>query len=488
MSLYATDSNGKLHKIAGNGIGDTIVVDAQLDPESTNPVQNKVITNALHEVNKLIEDIPGTDLSDYYTKGEVDNKIDNIPETDLSEYYTKSETDDEITNNVNVKFAESERQKTESKNLLQATVFKNGWVDGSGRFNESSTCSMIANLIKVTPNTEYTYSVNTTMNYMSIAGYDENGVFVELMYNLAQRSAITFTTGTNIHYLTVTAELAQGTNFPADGIMSYEPQIEVGNVRTDYQPYYGPITHNGDAPVVFAENERQKTLNMFNANTITRGYSLSSATGENLSDALWYVSDYIDVQGLSAVVISGIRDSGQSNCFYDANKTFISTYKAIKGYIPVPSNAVYMRINGLISQLGDGYTIITQGDVVHNNIIQGTNGVELWNNPNKSATFPSQTITLANSIANFDYLRLEYEQVVPSNGVVNCRQFIDFRPFVDGKLEILAGVYDGERYLKSRFLKIVSETQVQFSSAFQEGNSNDKMVVPMRIYGIKKGV
>ena len=115
MSLYATDSNGKLHKIAGNGIGDTIVVDAQLDPESTNPVQNKVITNAL---NKLIEDIPETDLSNYYTKSEVDNKIDNIPETDLSEYYTKSETDDEITNNVNVKFAESERQKSETDGAI----------------------------------------------------------------------------------------------------------------------------------------------------------------------------------------------------------------------------------------------------------------------------------------------------------------------------------------------------------------------------------
>lgn len=338
MSLYATDSNGKLHKIAGNGIGDTIVVDAQLDPESTNPVQNKVITSAL---NELIEDIPETDLSNYYTKGEVDDKIDNIPETDLSEYYTKTETNNEIENNVNVKFAES---------------------------------------------------------------------------------------------------------------------------------------------------ERQKTLNLFDVNTITRGYSLSSATGENLSDSIWYVSDYINVQGLSSVIISGLRDSGQSNCFYDANKTFISTYKAITGYVPVPSNAVYMRINGLLSQLGDGYTIITQGDIVHNNTIQGINGVILWENPNKKATFAAQTVTLSNSIANFDYLRLEYEQVVPSNEVVNCWQFIDFRPFVNGNLEILAGVYDGARYLKTRSLNIVSETQVQFGSAFQEGTSNDKMVVPMRLYGVKKGV
>jgi hypothetical protein len=128
------------------------------------------------------------------------------------------------------------------------------------------------------------------------------------------------------------------------------------------------------------------------------------------------------------------------------------------------------------------------GAIVHENIIQGMAGVELWSNPSPKTSFPRQTITLSSRISNFDYLRLEYEQVVPSNEVVNCRQFVDFRPFVNGNLELLAGVYDGSRYLKSRSLNIVSETQVLFGSAFQEGTSNDKMMVPMRIYGIKKGV
>lgn len=39
-------------------------------------------------------------------------------------------------------------------------------------------------------------------------------------------------------------------------------QIEEGSVATDYQPYNGQITHNGDAPVVFAEVERQKSKNL----------------------------------------------------------------------------------------------------------------------------------------------------------------------------------------------------------------------------------
>lgn len=232
MSIYLSDENKKLKKLAGRLNN----IDSILDPESTNPVQNKVITKALNEVNKLIDD---------------------IPENVLNAHYTKSETDDKINNNVNVKFAES---------------------------------------------------------------------------------------------------------------------------------------------------ERQKTLNLFDASTITRGYSLSGSTGEILSDALWYVSDYINVQGLSTIIISGLRDSGRSNCFYDANKTYISTFNAITGTIIVPPNAVYMRINGIQSQLGDGYTIITQGDIVHENMISGMNGIELWKNPNPTASFGTQNITLRSS--DYDYLEI----------------------------------------------------------------------------------
>lgn len=148
MAIYISDSNGILKKVAGAGggsSGESIIVDSVLNSESVNPVQNKVITNALNdyytknevnkliddipetdlsnyynksEVDKLIDDIPETDLSNYYNKGEVDNKIDNIPETDLSEYYTKNETDGVINNNVSVKFAESERQKSETDGAI----------------------------------------------------------------------------------------------------------------------------------------------------------------------------------------------------------------------------------------------------------------------------------------------------------------------------------------------------------------------------------
>lgn len=61
-------------KIASGGSGTSITVDDHLDPNSTNPAQNKVITEALND--KLDESAyTPTDLSNYYTKTEANDII-----------------------------------------------------------------------------------------------------------------------------------------------------------------------------------------------------------------------------------------------------------------------------------------------------------------------------------------------------------------------------------------------------------------------------
>lgn len=386
MSLYATDSNGKLHKIAGNGIGDTVVVDAQLDPESTNPVQNKVITSAL---NRLIEDISETDLSDYYTKGEVDNKIDNIPVPDLSDYYTKNETDDNINNNVNVKFAESERLK--SKNLFNTLA-----IHSQDKFvnNGDGTLSLV-DLI-------FYYEELDVTNYLKL-------------------------------------ELGK----------TYIYSFVLNELSTD--------TYTSTELIIYFEDSSYFTA-------VNIGHGVSSVGSRWASSPFTVPSDRGKITSIK--------------------------------WRPLRKNNNTSTLNGTISniQIEEGsiatdYQSYDGGQIAHFGDIIGMNWVVLWENSNKTANFPSQTVTLSNKFSNFDYLKLEYAQVVPTNEVVNCRQFIDFIPFVNGDLEILCGTYYGtERYLKSRTLKCVNETQIRFDGAFQEGSSNDRMVVPMRIYGIKNGV
>jgi hypothetical protein len=377
-------------------------------------------------------------------------------------------------------FAESERQKC--KNLFNINDYsvKSGYVVFPYTLQEGK---------------EYTFSSNSPITQFKISDY-RYGTYYAQKEDMDGFTSFTFTPirpssisedKTVYIFISIVNDLTPITSI--SDLNGYEIQIEVGDVATEYQPYNGAIVHENNDAILFAESERQKTLNLFNANAVTRGYSLSSSNGENLPDSLWYVSDYINVQGLSSVIISGIRDSGQSNCFYNANKTFISTYKAIKGYIPVPSNAVYMRINGLISQLGDGYTNISQGDTVHNSIIQGIAGVVLWENPNKKADFVPQVITMSNSLSYFDYCALEYETVVPSNEVINCRQYLYFRPIVGGNVENMQGGWDsGTRYIKARAFRVLTETTIDMYTGWQEGNINDRMMVPLRIIGYKKGV
>lgn len=60
----------------------TVVVDDSLSTSSSNPVQNKVVTNEVNSITnrltKLENTTPSIDLTDYYTKSEVDGKIPSL--------------------------------------------------------------------------------------------------------------------------------------------------------------------------------------------------------------------------------------------------------------------------------------------------------------------------------------------------------------------------------------------------------------------------
>ena len=131
----------------------------------------------------------------------------------------------------------------------------------------------------------------------------------------------------------------------------------------------------------------------------------------------------------------------------------------------------------------------TDGAIVHENIIQGMAGVVLWENPYKKADFVPQVITMSNSLSNFDYCALEYETVVPGNETINCRQYSYFRPIVGGNVENLQGGWDsGTRYIKARAFRVLTETTIDIYTGWQEDAINDRMMVPLRIIGYKKGV
>ena len=155
-----------------------------------------------------------------------------------------------------VTFAESERQK--SKNLLNKDLLKKGcyiFVTGEYNYNDDY---MTFEPISVTPNSTITVSCNG-FEFNNDCGFVffNNGVYVGYLSNGATVATVPANANQVIY------------NFFKVGITKDDvqyAQLEYGSVATDYQPYNGQITHNGDPAVEFAESERQKSKNLFDLN------------------------------------------------------------------------------------------------------------------------------------------------------------------------------------------------------------------------------
>lgn len=174
-------------------------------------------------------------------------------------------------------FAESEYNK--SKNLFNenkylssyCTYASNRWTTNSTRigYNQSILTDEVGatdnrNTSKLPLLKKGTYTLtlfnvvnNTNDTTINIAFYNQdgtiNGTFTTA--TITTNTAITFTLASDL-YLDIRVSGDTGT-------ISFDHiQVEKGSIATAYYPYSGEITHNGDAAVVFAEAERQKSKNL----------------------------------------------------------------------------------------------------------------------------------------------------------------------------------------------------------------------------------
>jgi hypothetical protein len=258
-------------------------------------------------------------------------------------------------------FAEAERQK--SKNLADNNDFESGDITNHGKNPSSSSTHMRSkNFIKVLPNTTYTFSVfGATPVDGSVKLYTEQSMSTGTHpFPVITSFPYTFTTKDDTNYVKLVLQYSRE---EVAILNNKDVQLEEGSIATDFQPYNGAITHNGDAPIVFVESERQKSKNLFDKNNVLSGRSLMD-TGGIRENSLYYVSSYIKVNGLESIYISSTgKTSGKDNCFYDENKSFIGLVSAIQGVVSVPSGAFYMRFNGLLTEL-DNNVQVEAGDVV----------------------------------------------------------------------------------------------------------------------------
>lgn len=152
-----------------------------------------------------------------------------------------------------------------------------------------------------------------------------------------------------------TDEIENGTDITINGekLSTWSADFVENEKAISGENNSNPIVHNNDDSVVFAESERQKSKNLFDKDSVLRGRVLGY-DGNDTANSSWWVSEYIDIQDINNLYLSGSRTSGSSVCFYDETKTFIvhtTPSNNTTGIITVPSNSKYVRLNGLLTEL-----------------------------------------------------------------------------------------------------------------------------------------
>ena len=345
--------------------------------------------------------------------------------------------------NEAVQFAEDERQK--SKNLLNiynassyttngvTLTIENNIITLNGTTTGFTTFYRPHQLIRANVG-KYAFS------FKYISGTISGNSGYQSLYNQVGKNEMYYPNTSIINDITSPTDynelrVAISANITFDNF-KYSLQYEQGDVATSYQPYHGQITHNGDAPVVFAESEREKSKNLFDY-TNAYGYSACSSNNDgsfNISIENFYYAEiryklkmkvgqpysfsaYINNFTSSSssqvnysarfMYTDGTGDEAQTQAIIGQRVSFTLTPAKEVDYILFRLLRTGEKVNmsGVVSniQIEEG-SVATDyqpynGAIVHEKQLPKI--TTLWTNPNPSNDFSSQTITLAND--NYDY-------------------------------------------------------------------------------------
>ena len=126
------------------------------------------------------------------------------------------------------------------KNFLDTLNWELGYIDSSGVLHEGGTINALFNYyIKVKSNTIYTISANTTVRNIAVSEFDNNKTFIKRTQSSNNASALTITTDINTKYVKIHFNYDNATTITQAIINNIELQLELGNIRTTYEPYKG---------------------------------------------------------------------------------------------------------------------------------------------------------------------------------------------------------------------------------------------------------
>ena len=126
-----------------------------------------------------------------------------------------------------------------------------------------------------------------------------------------------------------------------------------------------------------------------------------------------------------------------------------------------------------------------------------TTRTKLWENSDPDAAFASQTVTLSQSIANFQYIEIEWQNRYSTVTTVTHYEpsvivrVADFRETPQqADYPAVGMLYRNGSYIYIRPVNYVSDTQVLLRDVYRinaSGTSNGQ-IIPLRIYGLSFSV
>lgn len=113
----------------------------------------------------------------------------------------------------------------------------------------------------------------------------------------------------------------------------------------------------------------------------------------------------------------------------------------------------------------------------------------LWTNPNPSSVFAAQTITLSDSLNNYDEIKVVYKEVYSA---VKTKEFTikisDWLRSDYGNTSFIFGIYSYTNYAWCRQFTYSTTTSISVSTCYRLNNqsNNGNCSVPIKVIGIKK--
>ena len=300
-------------------------------------------------------------------------KIKKVLETELiggstaTEVYPVTSTKavfDTDNKSVDVKFSELD-------SYLKNISWMQGGILANGVFNSLNSFYEVTDFIPVYPGLEIEIDVKLTRDDLFNTGYDENQNYVQVLEN---NGSITIPEG--VYFIRINNIKKYGTKKINISKAVYANKADVKKVEEDTTQIKKDLSINTNN--IFWLNLRDLDLPL----SIKCNTALSPVDGTTRIFSSCYTIDFIDMEQFSVLKLDGVC-CGKNKivalaCFYDQDKTFISSipYSTVGEvvnniFIEKPSNAKYIQI-GYNTYNVSGFsevTVTTSFGLYQNNVL-----------------------------------------------------------------------------------------------------------------------